>query len=103
MKIMISQPMNGKTTEQIMNERKDIVIKLEAEGHTVVDTVFAEESPADCDRALFYLAKSIDAMSKVDAVLFMRGWQEARGCAIEHLIADAYDKRRLYEADETEL
>ena len=28
---MISQPMNGKTTEQIMNERKNIVIKLEAE------------------------------------------------------------------------
>lgn len=103
MKVMISQPMNGKTTEQIMNERKDVVIKLENQGHTVMDTVFAEESPADTDAALFYLAKSIDAMSKVDAVLFMKGWNEARGCAIEHLIADAYGKRRLYEADEAEL
>lgn len=103
MKIMISQPMNGKTTEQIMNERKNIVIKLEAEGHTVVNTIFAEETPADCDTALFYLAKSIDAMSKVDAVLFMKGWNEARGCGIEHLIADAYGKRRLYEADEVNL
>ena len=44
------------------------------------------------DKPLFYLAKSIDAMSKVDAVIFMKGWENARGCKIEHEIAVRYNK-----------
>ena len=92
MKIMISQPMNGKTTEEILNERKEIVETLEKEGHEVVNTVFAEETPKNCDIALYYLSKSIEAMSKVDAVVFMEGWLKARGCRIEHDIAREYGK-----------
>ena len=40
----------------------------------------------------YLLAKSIEAMSKADAVVFMKGWQEARGCRIEHQIAIDYGK-----------
>ena len=40
MKIMISQPMNGKTTEQIRKERVELVKELESQGHEVLDTVF---------------------------------------------------------------
>ena len=40
MKIMLSQPMNGKTNEQIKEEREALVKKLEAEGHEVLDTIF---------------------------------------------------------------
>lgn len=57
----------------------------------VINTIFAEETP-EGDAALFYLAKSIDAMSKVDAVIFMKGWENARGCKIEHEIAVRYNK-----------
>lgn len=39
MKIMISQPMKGKTNEQIRNERAELVIRLQEEGIEVVDTV----------------------------------------------------------------
>jgi len=46
MKIMISQPMKGKTNEQIREERAEIVKRLQEEGHGVVDTVF-ENVPAD--------------------------------------------------------
>jgi len=79
MKIMISQPMRGKTEEQIRTERAELIKKLESEGHTVVDTIFAEGMP-EGDARLYYLAKSIEAMSKVDAVVFMPGWEDARGC-----------------------
>ena len=92
MKIMISQPMRGKTNEQIRQEREELVKKLEMQGHKVVDTIFTEEMPIECDMAMYLLAKSIEAMSKVDAVIFMRGWQEARGCRIEHIIAYEYGK-----------
>lgn len=92
MKLMISQPMRGKTTEQIEAERKALVEQLEKEGHEVVNTIFAEETPKDCDTALFYLSKSIEAIGKVDGVVFMPGWQNARGCRIEYDIAISYQK-----------
>ena len=92
MKIMISQPMQGKTEKQIRDERKELVKQLEKEGHEVVDTIFAKESTKESDTAIYYLSKSIEAMSKVDAIVFMRGWNNARGCVIEHEIARMYGK-----------
>lgn len=91
MKIMISQPMNGKTEEQIRNERASLVKELEEKGYEVIDTIFAEKTP-EGDARLYYLAKSIEAMSKVDAIIFMPGWEKARGCKIEHEIAVKYNK-----------
>lgn len=92
MKIMISQPMRGKTTEQIRNEREKLVKELETKGHEVIDTIFEKEAPKDCDAAIFYLSKSIEAIGRVDAVVFMEGWENARGCRIEYDVATNYGK-----------
>lgn len=92
MRVMISQPMRGKTNEQIKQEREELVRQLEEQGYEVVDTVFAEESPKDCDTALFYLSKSIETIGKVDGLVFMSGWENARGCRIEHQVAIDYGK-----------
>lgn len=92
MKIMISQPMRGKTNEQIREERDELVKKLKRQGHEVIDTIFTGEMPIECDMGIYLLAKSIEAMSKADAVIFMRGWQEARGCRVEYQIAKDYGK-----------
>lgn len=45
MNLMISQPMKGKTNEQIREERTNLIKKLEEQGNKVVDTVF-ENAPA---------------------------------------------------------
>lgn len=92
MKLMISQPMRDKTTEQIEAERKQLVEELEKEGYEVVNTIFAEEAPKDCDTAIYYLSKSIEAIGKVDGVVFMPGWEYARGCRIENEVATEYNK-----------
>ena len=84
--------MRGKTEQQIRDERTELIKQLESEGYEVVDTIFAEESPKDCDAALYYLSKSIDAMSRVDGLVFMPGWQDARGCRIEFQVALEYGK-----------
>lgn len=100
MKVMISQPMRGKTEEQIRTEREELVKKLAEEGHYVADTIFAENAPEGCkeyNEGLYYLAKSIEAMSKVDAVIFMQGWENARGCRIEEQCAREYGKFIRYE------
>jgi len=96
MKIMISQPMKGKTNEQIREERKILVEQLESAGHEVIDTVF-DEAPADEDIAIYMLSQSIRYIGKVDAVYFMQGWEKARGCRIEHEVAVQYGKEVFYE------
>lgn len=96
MKIMISQPMKGKTPEQIKAERAELILKLEAEGHEVVDTVF-ENAPANEDIAIYMLSQSIRYIGKVDALYFMKGWENARGCKIEHEVAVEYGKQVFYD------
>ena len=92
MKVMISQPMRGKTEEQIRKEREELVKLLEQEGHEVVDTIFAKETPKDCDTALYYLSESIKAIGKVDGLVFMPGWEDARGCRVEYEVAVRYGR-----------
>lgn len=89
MKIMISQPMMGKTNEQIIEERIQIIKMLEDKGHKVINTVFDLSKEKN---AVHYLAKSIEAMADVDGVVFMQGWQQARGCRIEYQVASEYGK-----------
>lgn len=92
MRIMISQPMGNRSPERIRWERKELVEELQKQGHYVLDTIFTEEAPKGCDERIYYLAKSIEAIGKVDAVIFMPGWQDARGCRIEHEVALEYGK-----------
>ena len=90
MKIMISQPMRGKTEKEIRDEREAIVKKLQEEGHEVLETVFED---FDCYASpIAYLARSIEFLDKADAIVFMKGWENARGCKIEYQVAKEYGK-----------
>ena len=89
MKVMISQPMNGKSNKQILQERQKLIDILVEEGHEVVNTIFDLEKNKN---AIHYLAQSINVMADVDAVIFMPGWEIARGCQIEHEVAVEYGK-----------
>ena len=83
MKAFISQPMKGKTEEQIRAERAEVVKHLEVRGFEVVDTVFPDFTN-EGNIPLKYLARSIEAIADADFVYFMPGWQNARGCRIEY-------------------
>lgn len=96
MKVMISQPMREKTNEQIRKERSELIFELKNKGYEVLDTVF-DIAPKDGDEAIFYLSESIKYLAKADAVFFMKGWEKARGCKIEHEVAVEYDKQVFYE------
>ena len=95
MKVMISQPMKGKTNEQIREEREDLVKRLQEEGYEVLDTIL-ENAPFNEDVAIYYLSQSIRFIGKVDIVVFMKGWEKARGCKIEHQVAVEYGKKVIY-------
>lgn len=99
MRVMISQPMAGKTTEQVKEERQIIVDRLKKLGHEVVDTIFTSTPPSSSNKALWYLGGALRLMAYCDAVLFMKGWDTARGCRIEHAAALEYDLQLWTESD----
>ena len=99
MKVMISQPMNGKSEEQIRQEREELIKRIQEDGDTYIDTIFTEDAPKDCDTAVYFLAKSIEAIAYADKIIFMNGWDKARGCLIEHEVAISYDKIISYYKD----
>lgn len=96
MKIMISQPMRGKTNEEIRKEREQLVKEIENNGDIVLDTVF-DTVPKNVDEAIWFLSKSIEYLAQADAIYFMKGWEKARGCKIEHEVAVEYGKEVIYE------
>lgn len=105
MKAMLSQPMNGKTEEEIVATRERAIAALESKGYEIVNTLFTDEWYSDAKRKergvvnipLMFLARSITNMSLCHAAYFCKGWQNARGCRIEHAVAEAYGLTILYE------
>lgn len=94
MKVFISQPMKGKTDEEIKREREliiDCVKALCGEDATIIDSFF-EGAPADA-KPLWFLGKSLELLSTADAAYFASGWEKARGCAIEHIACEEYGIR----------
>lgn len=102
MTVMISQPMNGKTNDQIKKEREEVIEKFNSLHIDVINSIIDEtadpETYNEYHPALFYMAKTIDFMAQVDAVYFMKGWEEYRGCRIEREICKEYDVKILDES-----
>lgn len=88
-KIMISQPMRGKTNEQIKKERECVIKAIEASDGEYIDTVF---DTVEDGTPLSYLSKSINYLDKADIIYFMPGWEKSRGCRIEFECAKEYGK-----------
>lgn len=105
MKAMLSQPMAGKTDEEIIATREKAIKVLKSKGYELVNTLFTDEwyNKENMEQSgvvqipLCFLAKSLDHMSLCDAVYFCKGWENARGCRIEHEAAKAYGLEIIYE------
>lgn len=90
MKAFISQPMRGRTDEEILAERNDIECRLREEfGEVEVLETFYDDFGPDA-KPLEYLARSISDLAKADVAYFSKGWQNARGCKIENMCAIEY-------------
>ena len=105
MKAMLSQPMNGKTDEEIVSTRERAIKALESKGYEIVNTLFTDEWYSNesmkargvVQIPLCFLAKSLENMSFCHAAYFCAGWENARGCRIEHEAAKAYGLTIIYE------
>lgn len=104
-KAMLSIPLARRTREEIIEGRKRAIKALTDMGFEVVNTNFDSEwysKGAMAERGvvqvpLCYLAKSLEQMCMCHAAYFCKGWENARGCRIEHEAAKAYGLEILYE------
>ena len=93
MKVFISQPMKNKTPEEIK------AVRLAAE--TMVKAIFPEkkiegidsyfEGNAASEPPLANLGKSFELLATADIAFFCYGWDETRGCRLEHAACMSYE------------
>ena len=104
-KAMLSQPMAGKTEAEIVETRERAIKTLTELGYEIINTLFTDEwysKEKMTERGviqipLCFLAKSLENMSLCHATYFCKGWENARGCRIEHEAAKAYGLEIIYE------
>ena len=87
-KLFISQPMVDRTDEEIFKEREKAIgeaRELLGEDIEVIDSYTDVLM-----NPLGYLGYSITCLSKADVAYFAKGWQDYRGCKIEHECALQY-------------
>lgn len=94
MKFFISQPMRNKTDAEIQAERAKAIDECQAyatctgEKIDIIDSII--DGAKDSAKPLWYLGESLKLLSEADAAFFVRGWEENRGCRIEHMACKEY-------------
>lgn len=96
--VFISQPMKGRTSKEIMEERDEIMKFLEdskGKDFIVLDSYpissYIDNPHSTAERySLQCLAKSLELLSDANLIVMCKGWEKARGCIIEHECATKY-------------
>ena len=91
-KLFISQPMRGKTDEEILAVRERAIESAEryiGEKVEVIDSFF-QNVPEVESKPLWCLGKSLMLMADADVVYFAKDWENYRGCRIENECAVEY-------------
>ena len=90
-KLFISQPMKGKSDEEILAEREKAIQRAKEALHDDVEIIASFFQGALVDtRPLWYLGESLKLLATADVAYFALGWEDARGCKIEHTCALEY-------------
>lgn len=95
---MISQPMGDVDESIILEIKKQATEHLNNLGYEVLDTYFDFYPDEDVKNdGVFYLGKSLEALSKCDLLYMCKGWEKKNGCVIEHATALRYGIKIEYE------
>ena len=100
-KLFISQPMRGKSNEEILETREKAIAAAERELGEKVEVIdsFFKNAPVEA-APLWFLGKSLQLLAEADGAYFAKGWAEARGCRIEHTCAIEYGIEFIIEEDD---
>lgn len=92
-KLFVSVPMKGRTEEEIkasIQKMKKIAEIYEGEEMELIDSYIDEEPKENCNRGVWFLAKSIDMLAEADVFIGIRECYNWNGCCIESETARKY-------------
>ena len=92
MKIFISQPMNGKTDDEIIkrrNEIKQYCCKIFNQPCDFIDSFTKPDELVKKGR-IAMLGHSVSLMCDADLVVFDIGWDKTHGCRVERYVCKEY-------------
>ena len=101
-KIIISQPLENKTQQEILEIEKTIKENLEKKDFKVESSLLVKEEwlmkkLGIKNQTLYNIGKTLEAMSTCDAVYFAKGWALSKECRIIRLAAILYNFEILEE------
>lgn len=92
MKVFISQPMSGKTDEEIINRREEIkkyCIKIFKKPMDFIDSFTKPNELVEHGRVAM-LGHSVSLMYDADLVVFDEKWDKSPGCRVERFVCEEY-------------
>lgn len=93
-RVFISQPMSGRTVQEIKDERANALAEL-SRSAKFKDAILVEidsfhENALNDSKPITELGKCISLMANADFVIFCKGWDKSRGCRVEFEVAKQY-------------
>lgn len=93
-RVFISQPMSGRTVQEIRDERANALAEL-SRSAKFKDVILVEinsfnENALNNSNPITELGKCISLMTNADFVIFCKGWDKSRGCRVEFEVAKQY-------------
>ena len=104
MKVFLSQPMRGKTHEEILSSIREVQEFLTKYLDSTNIEIIESYSPRNKDKEpLVALGDSIKDLVKADLAVFLNDWNQYRGCIIEHHTAKIYEIPHIFVRSENGL
>lgn len=91
MKVFISQPMADLDELEVYAVRNQICNKFDINDEEIIESYIKDVPTEITNKSAWCLGDSIRLMSEANLVIFAPGWEEARGCLIEHDICTLYE------------
>lgn len=95
MRIFVSQPMTGREEKEVIDERNKVIDYMTSkyiEDIDLVENYYKDGGPTRDYKyqSLWFLGDSIMLMGKADIVVFVPGYENAKGCKVEMEICKLY-------------
>lgn len=97
-KVFISQPMTGRTDEEIIEERIN-AISMVAKRYPLCYVMEIDSFNKDAlnnSDPITELGKCVSLMADANVVVFCKGWANSKGCNVEYEVAFQYDLPLIY-------
>jgi len=95
MKVYISLPITGMDIRAVKRSSEAAKKKLKKMNHEPVSPI--DITPDQKMPYSYYMGVDIMALLECEAVIFLRGWQNSKGCMLEFQAAVIYGKEILFE------